>query len=75
MSANQKSAEIAKQLYGSGLGNYLNLLDAQRTLFSSQNQQVQSEIAVTLNLIAIYKALGGGWEENKTSNDRNTLFD
>ena len=54
--------EIAGQLYTKGLGNYLNLLDAQRTLYLSQNEVVKSDLAVTLNLIAIYKALGGGWQ-------------
>ncbi len=62
VAANQKSVELANQLYTKGLGNYLNLLDAQRTLYVSQDDLVRSERAVTLNLVALYKALGGGWE-------------
>ncbi len=62
--ANQEAAELADQLYVKGLGNYLNLLDAQRALYVSQDALVRSEVAVTLNLVALYKALGGGWEAN-----------
>jgi outer membrane protein, multidrug efflux system len=65
VTANQKAADLANQLYTKGLGNYLNLLDAQRSLYVSQDELVRSERAVTLNLIALYKALGGGWETDK----------
>ena len=37
-------------------------LDAQRALYAAQSALAQSEAAVTLNLVALYKALGGGWE-------------
>jgi len=36
--------------------------DAQRTLFSVEEELVQSDRSVIINLIAVYKALGGGWE-------------
>jgi NodT family efflux transporter outer membrane factor (OMF) lipoprotein len=65
VAANQKSVELANQLYAKGLGNYLNLLDAQRALYLSQDELVRSERAVTLNLVALYKALGGGWDTDK----------
>jgi outer membrane protein TolC len=60
--ANQKAVGLAGQLYAKGLGNYLSLLDAQRALYQAQDDLVQSERSVTVNLIALYKALGGGWE-------------
>ena len=56
---------LARQLYEKGLGNYLNLLDAQRTFYTAQTQLVQSQTAVTVDLVALYKALGGGWEEKR----------
>lgn len=62
VSANQNAVEIAGQLYAKGLGRYLNLLDAQRALYSSQIELARSEQTVALNLIALYKAMGGGWE-------------
>jgi NodT family efflux transporter outer membrane factor (OMF) lipoprotein len=62
VTANQKAVDIASQLYDKGLGNYLNLLDAQRALYSAEDELVRSERAVSVNLIALYKALDGGWE-------------
>lgn len=59
--ANQKTVDLAGRLYAKGLGNYLSLLDAQRTLYRAQDDLVRSERTVTLNLISLYKALGGGW--------------
>jgi outer membrane protein TolC len=53
---------MANSLYLSGLEDFLTVLDAQRSLYTSQDQLVQSERAVVVNLIALYKALGGGWE-------------
>jgi outer membrane protein TolC len=37
-------------------------LDAQRSLYQSEDQLAASNQAVSLNLIALYKAMGGGWE-------------
>ena len=63
VSANQRTVELANQLYTKGLADFLNVLDAQRDLFSAQDQLVQSERAVSSDLVRLYKALGGGWEE------------
>jgi multidrug efflux system outer membrane protein len=60
--ANERSVELAGELYGRGLADFLSVLDAQRALFQSQDQLAQSTRAVTSDLIAVYKALGGGWE-------------
>jgi len=38
------------------------VLDNQRSLYTAQDQRVQSEQTLIVSLIAIYKALGGGWE-------------
>ncbi len=40
----------------------LNVLKAQRSLYASQDAMVQSTGTVSTNLVALYKALGGGWE-------------
>jgi outer membrane protein TolC len=37
------------------------VLDAERSLYQAQDQLVQSERAVSVNLISLYKSLGGGW--------------
>jgi multidrug efflux system outer membrane protein len=39
------------------------LLDAQRSLFAAQQLQLQTELAVLLNRVAAYRALGGGWSD------------
>lgn len=60
--ATQQELALAQELYQKGLADFLNVLDAQRSLYAAQDSLVQSERALTLNAIAIYKALGGGWE-------------
>lgn len=60
--ANQRSVNTATQLYDRGLGDFLNVLDAERELFASQDAQVISRQTVSTNLVQLYKALGGGWE-------------
>ncbi|MCC6970523.1 MAG: efflux transporter outer membrane subunit [Phycisphaerales bacterium] len=60
--ANRRALALAEQLYSSGLADFLNVLDAQRSLFVAEEALTQSEQAVVSNLISIYKSLGGGWE-------------
>jgi outer membrane protein, multidrug efflux system len=57
----QKAVELAQHKYQAGLTDFNNVLDAQRSLFSLQEQLAQSDGTVTSNLIRLYKALGGGW--------------
>ncbi len=57
-----KDAEaLSQDLYLAGLINFDSVLDAQRSLLSFQDQLAVSEGEVTARLIALYKALGGGW--------------
>ena len=60
--ANSASLNLSKELYSKGLTDFLNVLDAQRSLFASQDSLVQSRQTVSVDLIALYKALGGGWQ-------------
>jgi NodT family efflux transporter outer membrane factor (OMF) lipoprotein len=62
VAANKEAVELATRLYAEGHTDFLNVVSAQRALYSVQDALVQSERAVATNLIAIYKALGGGWE-------------
>jgi NodT family efflux transporter outer membrane factor (OMF) lipoprotein len=59
--AARRAVELAEQQYSSGLIEFGNVLIAQRSLLSLQDQLAISEGAVTSDLIALYKALGGGW--------------
>jgi outer membrane protein TolC len=64
--ANQQALEISRQYYRSGLTDFLNVLEAERSLYETQDALVQSELAVALDVVALYKALGGGWENEST---------
>ena len=48
--------------YQEGVVDYQRVLDSQRFLLQQQNNLAQTRSSVTVNLIALYKALGGGWE-------------
>jgi multidrug efflux system outer membrane protein len=61
VTANRKAVELSTKLYTEGQIEFLNLLDAQRSLYSSEDALVQSNRNLSTNLIALYKALGGGW--------------
>ena len=61
--ATRQSVTMARELYSKGLIDFLNVLDAERSLLSSESQLAVSETALSTNLVALYKALGGGWEE------------
>jgi outer membrane protein TolC len=61
--ANRKAEDVSMQLYLEGETDFLNVLNAQRSLYASEDALVQSQLSVATNLVALYKALGGGWED------------
>jgi len=63
VAANRQAVDLATQLYRQGQTDFLNVLSAQRSLYASEDALVQSDRTVATNLIALYKALGGGWEQ------------
>jgi outer membrane protein TolC len=70
VTANRKAVELATQLYTLGQTDFLNVLDAQRSLFASEDALVQSTRNLSTNLVALYKALGGGWESESFDVDK-----
>ena len=54
---------LARLRYEAGVASYLDLLDAQRALFTAQTTLVQSRLARLQNQVQLYRALGGGWTE------------
>jgi outer membrane protein TolC len=58
-----------RTLYTSGLTDFQNVLDSERTLFSQQDQTVVSLGRRTAQLIDLYTALGGGWQNEPQSVD------
>ena len=59
---NRKALTLAQSRYEEGVSDFLTVLDAQRSLLAAQLQLAESTTMVSSNLVALYKALGGGWE-------------
>lgn len=62
VTANKKAVEISTILYTTGETGFLDVLVAQRSLYTSEDDMVQSTGTLSRNLVALYKALGGGWD-------------
>jgi len=60
--ANERSVDLVLVLYRAGLVDFQNVLDSQRSLLSVQNDLSRSEGLRSLQLVRLYRALGGGWE-------------
>jgi outer membrane protein, multidrug efflux system len=57
------SYKLSEMRFNNGVDAYLTVLDSQRTLYSAQQGLVSVELTRLENLVSLYKALGGGWEE------------
>jgi NodT family efflux transporter outer membrane factor (OMF) lipoprotein len=62
VAANRRALALADELYRNGLVDFLNVLDSQRSLYGAEDDLTRSEATMATNLVALYKALGGGWE-------------
>ena len=62
VAANRRAVAMANELYIRGLNDFLNVLDAQRSLYASESDLAQSEATMASNLVSLCKVLGGGWE-------------
>jgi len=58
-----RAVELATGDYRDGLTNYLNVLDAERTLLGSRLAVLRAERSVLGDLVQLQKALGGGWTQ------------
>ena len=61
------AVSLANQRYESGIADFLTVLDAQRTQLAIEEQLAESQTRTATSLIAVYKALGGGWEIEQSS--------
>jgi len=66
--AAQVSFNLADLRYRNGAASYLDVLDAQRSLFTAQQALVQVQALQAQNLMTLYKVLGGGWTEPTKTN-------
>ena len=76
VSAQQAQAEaeaerlrLADLRYRNGVASSLEVLDAQRSVFSAQQALAQTRLALRQNQVALYKALGGGWADQAPETD------
>ena len=67
--ANERAADLARQAYAQGLTDFLTVLVAEQSVFTSQDSLAQTERDVALQLVALYKAVGGGWEAAATTQE------
>jgi NodT family efflux transporter outer membrane factor (OMF) lipoprotein len=64
--AARRSLDIADVQYREGLVDFQRVLDSQRSLFSQQERLVATKGGVAQSLIALYKAMGGGWQPGRS---------
>jgi outer membrane protein TolC len=57
-----QALDRATRLYGAGLTDFLKVLDSERTAFAAEDLEAQSRLARVQDVIALFKALGGGWQ-------------
>ncbi|MGA7323833.1 MAG: TolC family protein, partial [Rhodomicrobium sp.] len=58
----RRAVRLSLERYDRGLTDFLNVLDAQRQEYDLEDQNAVAQEAVVIQYIALYKALGGGWE-------------
>jgi len=60
--ASEEALTLARERYAKGLTSFLDVLSAEKTLYEAQENHCKSSAAVILDIITLYKALGGGWD-------------
>jgi multidrug efflux system outer membrane protein len=61
--ASGKATQLARLRYEGGISDFLDVLDAERTLLEAEDRLAQSQADSATALVAVYKALGAGWQE------------
>lgn len=69
VTANRTAVKLATSLYVAGENDFLSVLDSQRSLYLTEEALALSSKTVCTNLVALFKALGGGWAENDSGID------
>jgi NodT family efflux transporter outer membrane factor (OMF) lipoprotein len=67
LTAARSAADLARGQYRAGLIPFSTVLTTEAALYSAQDQTVQSGAALNQDLVALYKALGGGWSDTETA--------
>jgi len=61
--AEQRRSDLAELRFRNGISSFLDVLDAQRALFQTQQATIVVQAAQQQNLVTLYKVLGGGWKD------------
>ena len=69
VAASQLAVQMADERYHRGLTMFLDVLQTQQTLYQTQRTLVDSEALLSTDLVALYKALGGGWQTEAMVSD------
>ena len=67
---NRHALGLAQSRYQQGVADFLAVLDAERNLLATQQQLADSTTTISSNLVALYKALGGGWEHDLPDDEK-----
>ncbi|MGH6980723.1 MAG: TolC family protein, partial [Stellaceae bacterium] len=62
LTASRESVSLAQERYDRGLTDFLNVLDAERQEYGLEDEYAEAEQTAADDFAALYKALGGGWE-------------
>ena len=62
--SDRDAVSVATRLYRQGLDDFLPVLDAERSLYAAEDQLAQTDRDADIALVALYKALGGGWHDD-----------
>ena len=73
VTADREAVSIATRLYRQGLNDFLSVLDAERSLYAADDKLAQIDRDTALALVALYKALGGGWQAQDNTPDVSAL--
>ena len=66
----RRALDLATLRYQRGVSNYLEVLDAQRSLFDAQLAESQAELQELVGAVRLYKALGGSWPQGEPAAPR-----
>jgi outer membrane protein TolC len=58
----RKAADLSRTQYDAGKASFLDVLDAERSLYSAEDSLIQSRVSLAKDYVSLAKALGGGWE-------------
>ncbi|KAB7770198.1 efflux transporter outer membrane subunit [Xanthomonas maliensis] len=65
--ASADSYSLSQARFERGVDSYLQVLDAQRTLYSAQQNLINTQLSRMTNLVTFYRAMGGGWQAERAS--------